>query len=125
MKNLLNFKLPPELESAFPAIKDMVYIRTFTPTVPFYPDTLFHLLHTKEDNYLAIVATDHPDPINQSSELKNLSSHYKIEFVNLLLPRTDGETVELNQLSSLAKNFTVRSLTDHWKYYIATVKLTL
>lgn len=122
MNNYSNFVFPSVVFEAFPILKKLGYIQQFTPLMPLYPDTTFHLFGGKNGHFLVLVMTDYANPIDQSRELKNISSEYAFEFTKLIKPYSNDEYIEIRENDEILEDPTVSDSNSYYRFYAAETK---
>ena len=123
MNNYSNFVFPSVVFEAFPILKKLGYVRQFAPLIPLSPDTTFHLFGGKGGYFLILVMTDYADPIDQSGELKNISSgEYAFEFTKLIKPYSSNEHIEIRENDEILENPTVSDPNSYYRFYVAETK---
>lgn len=116
--NISNFLL-----EAFPLLKGATYIRSFTPLITLYPDTVFYLFQKSPKQFFILVATDYPDPTDEGQQLKKLSGDFKIEFLHLIKPYANDQHVEIRENNDISELFYVDDPKSYYHYYLAEAKL--
>ncbi len=119
MNNYSNILFPEIINEAFPIINDALYIRQLASLIPLCPDTAFHLFTDKNGNFSVLVMTDHPDPFNQSKELKQISGEYKFEFTHLVKPYTNNQHITVRNNDEIDEQFSVPDPYTYYHYYLA------
>ena len=122
MNNYSNFIFPSVVFEAFPILEKLGYVRQFTPLIPLSPDTTFHLFGGKDGYFLILVMTDYADPIDQSQELKNISSEYAFEFTKLIKPHSNDEYIEIKENDEILEDPTVSDPNSYYRFYVAETK---
>ena len=122
MNNYSNIWFPEIVYEAFPVIYDASYIRQLASLVPLCPDTAFHLFIDKNGQYFVLVMTDHPDPIAQSKELRQISGEYGFEFTHLIKPYDNVKYIEICSNDEMDKQFSIPDPISYYRYYLAAVR---
>lgn len=110
------------LLEAFPLLKDTTYIRSFAPLITLYPDTVFYLFQKSPKQFFVLVATDYPDPTDESRQLKKLSGDFKVELLHLIKPHTNDQRIEIRENDNLNELFYVDDPKSYYRYYLAEAK---
>lgn len=120
MNNNMNICVPQVVYDAFPVLSEASYIRRFASLVPLSPDTIFDIFTTKSGQFMALVTTDYADPLDQGHELKHISGQYEFEFVNLIRPYANNETIEIREHDDTEGDCLIRDKLHY--YYLANTK---
>ena len=121
MNNYSNILFPEIINEAFPILDDASYIRQLASLVPLCPDTAFHLF-THDGQYLALVMTDYPDPLYQSEELKQISGEYEFEFIHIIKPYANDQSIKIRPNEDMDDGFFVADPESYYRYYLAAAK---
>lgn len=121
MNNYSNILFPEIINEAFPILDDASYIRQLASLVPLCPDTTFHLF-THNGQYFALVMTDYPDLFYQSEELKQISGEYKFEFIHIIKPYANNQSIEIRPNEDMDDSFFVSDPKSYYRYYLAAVR---
>jgi len=125
MNNDSNILFPEIISEAFPILDDASYIRHLASLIPLCPDTIFHLFANKGGQYLALVMTDYPDPLDQSRELKQISGEYEFEFAHLIKPYANDQHIEVHPNDDMDDGFFAPDPKSYYRYYLAAAKQRL
>ena len=121
MNNYSNILFPEIINEAFPILDGASYIRQLASLVPLCPDTAFHLF-TYKGQYLALVMTDYPDPLYQSEELKQISGEYKFEFIHIIKPYANDQSIKIRPNEDMDDSFFISDPKSYYRYYLAAVR---
>lgn len=124
MENNIKLTLPEFITNAFPVLKDSEYIRSFATLFVLYPDTQFYLFQSAGRDSLRsfiLVATDYSDPLDQSYELKEITSRYEFEFTRIVAPYRNDKFIEIRQHDDIEAGYDIRDPHRRWNYYLAEV----
>lgn len=124
MENNIKLTLPEFITNAFPVLKDSEYIRSFATLFVLYPDTQFYLFQSAGRDSLRsfiLVATDYPDPLDQSYELKEITGRYEFEFTRIVAPYRNDKFIEIRQHDDIEAGYDIRDPHRRWNYYLAEV----
>ncbi len=116
--------LPNTVTEAFPILNSASYIRQFAALTPLYPDTIFYLFAGKDGGFFALVMTDYPDPLDQSEELKQISSSYAFTFTHLITPHTNNQRLSVRSGSDMNTDFSVPDPESYYQFYLVAVHCT-
>lgn len=125
MNNYSNILFPDVINKAFPILNGTSCIRQLASLIPLCPDTTFHLFANKDGCFYALVMTDHPDPQDQSKELKQISGEYKFEFLYLIKPYANDRHIEIREHDDMNEDFVMKDPNSYYRYYLAAIKQPL
>lgn len=112
--------VPDQVERAFPFLTDAIFVRQFASAVPLVPDTFFNIYSIRQEEFIALVATDYADPQSQSEELKRITESHAFRFKDIVLPNKQSKVVSIGELDDLNEEFfVVTSYKNHRRYYYA------
>lgn len=106
-------------------LRAATYVRDFSSLITLYPDTTYYLFQTSANDHFVLVATDYPDPLDESRQLNTLSGPFAIEFTHLLTPHSNDQQLAVRAADDMSAMFFIRDPNSHYCYYLASVKQAL